>query len=145
MSSPTGDNYSALAQARRDLNLHLTSLTHAEAALQAGRLFESEDKNGKLLANLVTDSRHRMVVSEMLSDTGGSFTDPSDILNAFQVFFQSLYHEGPPPDLSSLLDTLRSFSLLSLSTEEAVSLYADTSVTEIAKAINSPPQQNTQT
>lgn len=54
-SSPTGDNYSRLAQARRDLELHLTSLTHTAAALQAGKLLE--DKNGRLLANLVADSK----------------------------------------------------------------------------------------
>lgn len=76
VSSPTGDNYSTLAQACRELEFHLTSLTHAEAALQAGRLFESGDKNGKLLANLVGDSRHLTVVSELLSDAGGLFYRP---------------------------------------------------------------------
>lgn len=34
VSLPTGDNYSALVHARRDLKIHLTSLTYAEAALR---------------------------------------------------------------------------------------------------------------
>lgn len=85
--------------------------------------------------NLVADSWRLTVVPELLSASG----EHIDILHEFQRFFQSFYHQGPSPDLSSSLDTLWTLSLSTLSDEEAASLEADISIQEIEKAINSSP------
>lgn len=48
--SPTADNFELLAQTRLDLSLHMASATHLDLRTVAGRVFESGDKNGKVLA-----------------------------------------------------------------------------------------------
>lgn len=66
-----------------------------------------------------------------------SITNTTDILHEFESLFQSLYHQGPSLDLSSLLDTLCTLFLSTLSDEEAASLDAEISIHKIIKAVNS--------
>lgn len=84
--SPTLDYFRQLADARRALLLPLTSATHLELGSSAGRLFEFGDKNSKLLANLVADSKMQTVVSEMCCSDGRVFSEPEQMLHEFRSF-----------------------------------------------------------
>lgn len=76
-------HFSQLADARRTLSVHLASAAHFELGSLAGRIFEFGDKNRKLLANLVADSRMQMVVPEICCSDGRVVSDPEHIINEF--------------------------------------------------------------
>lgn len=81
---PTHEAYLHLAQARREVILHYTTLTQMDTNLLAGKIFESEDKNGRLLANLVAKPPYQTVVSA----AGNLISFPPAILMDFQIFFK---------------------------------------------------------
>lgn len=91
--SPTPDNFGLLAQKRRELSLHLTSSTHLDMRSLASRVFESGDKNGKMLANLVTDLKTQTVISAINCADGTLTTEPSSILQEFTTHFGKLYED----------------------------------------------------
>lgn len=76
MADTTPENYSSLAHVRRELKLHYTSLVQSDAQRLVTKLFETEDKNGKLLANLVAEPTHQTIIPRIQSSTGGQVTDP---------------------------------------------------------------------
>lgn len=59
------DNFGLLVQMRRELSLHLASATHLDLHSLAGKVFESGNKNGKMLANLVAETRTQTVISDV--------------------------------------------------------------------------------
>lgn len=120
-----------MAQARRDLTLHFTTMTHSDAKLLAGRLFESSDKNGSLLANLVAHQHFQMVVPELRSSTGDQIVDPTAILHIFYVYYKSLYSQASSPSEVALVEKLRSLSLPFLTAEDVESLDTPISSLEI--------------
>lgn len=61
--------YSSLAQARRALSLHLSGSTASSERLLRARIFESGDKNRRLLASLVADPKFQTVVPTIHTNT----------------------------------------------------------------------------
>lgn len=80
-------------------------MTQTNVRLLTGRIFESGDKNGRLLANLVAEPCFQAVVTELISKTGVCLTDPEAILWEFYVFVSELSLPNLPPEEIESLDT----------------------------------------
>lgn len=136
--------YSSLAQAQRALSLHLSSSTALSERLLKARIFESGDKNGRLLANLVADPKFQTVVPTIHTAVGGEVTsNPPDILHEFKDYYASLYSSTTsqtPPDHFSYLHEL---TLTTLTEEDIALLEAEITVEEIKLAIRSLPSNKT--
>lgn len=141
--SPTLNHFSQLAEARRALSLHLASATHLDLNSLAARIFESGDKNSKLLANLVADSKMQTVVSEIRGSDGQVISTPEQILNEFRSFYEKLYEAVPGWSEDQRREFLHSLHLPTLWQEDLEFLDKDFTTEEIEAAICSFPSGKT--
>lgn len=109
----------------------------------AEKLFESGDKNGKLLASLVADPYCHTVITAVFSASGSVLTTPSDILSEFKQHYSTLYVQTRTISPSTLSTELAKISLATLSSEGREGLVAPLSPLEIETAIYSFPNNKT--
>lgn len=135
-----------LAQMRGKLSLHLASPTHLDLRSLVGRVFESGDKNGKMLANLVAETRTETVIltirctdNDLTSADNNLTSDPASILQEFTNYFGKLYEPVPGPSDAAIQEFLDALDLPILTAEKATLLDWAITTDEIEAAIHSFP------
>lgn len=134
--SPTLTNFCQLTDTRRAFTYYQG---HSELKSLAGRIFESGDKNGKLLANLMAEFKSQTVVSKIGCTDRRTTSDPNDVLNEFSSYYSNLNRALPGGSVTALWEHLSALNLPTLLTADFESLDKDFTVEEVETAIRSFP------
>lgn len=141
-SDPTPDHFDLFMAAQRELQLHLMEVTRLET-YKNKQTFKQGDMNGRLLAMMGQHDHTLTLISILTAPNGETVTSLSDILKAFNSFYETLYTSALPSDfqtdaLQDLLDLLALGWLLDKERETLVQPFMGL---EVLNAIQSFPSE----
>ncbi len=124
-----------LSRAKFELNTIMQRKTEFSLFRCRQQYYEQAERAGKLLAQRVKQQQAQTLITALQNDKGEILTDPIEINNAFQEFYQKLYTSQDSWDMGKFQNFLSGTTLPALTELDRGRLGANITLGEVQRAI----------
>ena len=137
--SPSTQLLGKITKLRYNHNSILTKQVCSQLLNYRQKIFEIGDKPHKLLARLLKQSQASQAILSIKNKNGDLVTNPKDINNRFEEFYQDLYSSKCDSDQATIDDFLQKCDLPALDEDAVAALEAEITLREVNQAIQQSP------